>query len=121
MVIGAIWYGPLFGKVFMRAQGWDKRSKEERENLMRGMALRYAAQFVASVITFYTLSLIVYGLGIPGVAGGLEVALVIWFGFVVMTKFGDSLWTGNRVLFWLGAGNLFLTYVAAGIIIGAWR
>ena len=29
MVIGSVWYGPIFGKVFTRAMGMDKKTPEE--------------------------------------------------------------------------------------------
>jgi hypothetical protein len=31
MIIGSIWYGPLFGKLFMREMGMDTWSKEKQD------------------------------------------------------------------------------------------
>jgi hypothetical protein len=35
MVIGSIWYGPLFGKMFMQAMGMDQWSPEKREAMKK--------------------------------------------------------------------------------------
>lgn len=122
MVIGSFWYGPLFGKLFMRASGMDQWSKEKREAEMKNMVWTYLAQFVASLVTFYVLALLIEGLfGGLSATNGIKAALIAWIGFVVPVKLGDALWGGKMSLFWLGIGNMLVTLVAAGAIIGAWR
>jgi hypothetical protein len=122
MAIGSIWFGPLFGKLYIHEQGWDKRSPEERKAMMKNMHWTYAGQFVASVVMFYVLSVIVNATGITGALGGMEVALMLWIGFIVTTAFTNVLWSeGKRTLFWLNIGSMLLTLLAAGAIIGAWR
>lgn len=122
MVIGSIWYGPLFGKRFMKDIGMDQWSKEKREAEMKNMPQTYIAQFVASLVTFYVLALLIEGLfGGLSAAHGVKAALIAWIGFVVPVKLGDALWGGKMSLFWLGIGNMLVTLLAAGAIIGAWR
>ncbi len=121
MVIGGIWYGPLFGKAFIKAQGWDKRSKEEQAAMMKGMTWNYVWQFFSSIVMFSVLSVVVYATVAPGVVGGMLIAFLLWLGFVVPVKFGDSLWGGKKMLFWLSIGNMLLTLLAGGAIIGVWR
>ncbi|MEK7617619.1 MAG: DUF1761 domain-containing protein [Patescibacteria group bacterium] len=130
MVIGSVWYGPIFGKVFTRAMGMDKKTPEEMAAMSasggsasggkKGMGLTYAWQFVVSVVMFYVLAWLVGALDSLTLAGGIKTALYVWFGFVLPVKFGDALWGGKMVLFWLGAGNMLLTLLAAGAIIGSW-
>lgn len=121
MVIGSIWYGPLFGKRFMHEMGMDTWSKEKREAEMKGMTWTYLAQFIASLVTFYVLSGLISGFGHTTASGGLMTAFIMWIGFVVPIKLGDALWGGKMSLFWLGIGNMLVTFLAAGAIIGAWR
>ena len=122
MVIGSIWYGPLFGKQFMRESGMDQWSKERRDAAMKNMAWTYLAQFVASLVTFYVLALLIEGFfGRLSAVNGIKAALIAWIGFVVPVKLGDTIWGGKMSLFWLGIGNMLVTLVAAGAIIGAWR
>jgi hypothetical protein len=60
-------------------------------------------------------------LNMLSVMGGLQVAGGIWIGFVVPLKLGDALWGGKMTIFWLGIGNMLVTLLAAGAIIGAWQ
>lgn len=120
MVIGSIWYGPLFGKKFIRAKGMDKLSPEEQEKMKKGMAMTYLWQFIASLMMFYVLARLTGSLGQMSIHGGVTVALWVWLGFVVPLELGNALWGGKMALFWLGIGNMLVTLLAAGAIIGAW-
>jgi len=121
MVVGGIWYGPLFGKFFMHEQGSDKLSKDEQEKMKKKMPWSYLEQFVASIVMFTVLDIMIVATSAVGIAGGVVVALLLWFGFVVTLAFGNTLWGGKMTLFWLNIGNMFVTLLIAGIIIGAWR
>ena len=118
MVIGSIWYGPLFGKIFMREMGMDKWSAEEQAGMKKKMLQMYGQQFVASLVMFYVFAWLVGGLNQISVVGGLAAAFWVWLGFVVPLKFGDALWGGKMSLFWLGIGEMLLTLLAGGVIIG---
>ncbi len=121
MVIGSLWYGPIFGKKFTSAMGMDSWSQEKRDSMKKSMAFTYIWQFVASLVMFYVFAWIMGGLNQMSVMGGVQSACWIWIGFVVPLKLGESLWGGKMILFWLGIGNMLLTLLAAGIIIGAWK
>ena len=120
MVIGGIWYGPVFGKMFMHEMGMDAWSKEKQEAMKKSMGLSYFAQFVASLVMFYVLAGIVGGFGHMTLSGGLMTGFIMWIGFVVPLALGELIWGGKKSLFWLKTGNMFLTLLAAGAIIGAW-
>jgi len=120
MIIGSIWYGPLFGKKFMAAMGMDKWTPEQKEAEMKKMGMTYFLQFVASVLTFYVLAVFMQRTGSLSVNGGLMMAFWVWLGFVMPTQLGSSIWGGKMTLFWIGAGNMLVTLLAVGAIIGAW-
>jgi hypothetical protein len=121
MVIGSLWYGPLFGKKFMAAKGMPQWTPEQQAAMKKKMMLMYAGQFIASLIMFYVLAGIVVGFGHATLGGGLMTGFIMWLGFVVPLKFGEELWGGKMILFWLGVGHMLVTLLAAGAIIGAWR
>ncbi len=52
VIIGSIWYGPLFGKLFMREMGMDQWTPEKQQQMKKSMGLSYFLQFVASFIMF---------------------------------------------------------------------
>lgn len=121
MVIGSIWFGPMFGKMYISLMGMDKMSPEQQAQAKKGMVLTYVWQFVASLVMFYVLARFVVGLGQLSVTGGVMVALWAWIGFIVPMKLGDALWGGKMQLFWLGVGNSLVTMVVCGAIIGTMK
>ena len=121
MVIGGIWYGPLFGKMFMKEMGMDKWSKEKQEAMKKSMGMSYLAQFIASLVMFYVLAGLIAGFDHMSLNGGLLTAFLVWIGFVVPIKLGDAIWGGKKTLFWLGIGEMLVTLLASGAIIGMWK
>ena len=121
MVIGSVWYGPLFGKMFMREMGMDQWSPEKQAEMKKSMMLTYVWQFIASLVMFYVLARIMALVGWVGAVGGLHAAFWLWIGFIVPLALGNALWGGKMKLFWLSIGNTLLTLLAAGLIIGAWK
>ncbi len=120
MVVGSIWYGPLFGKKFMEAKGMSSMSGEAQAQMKKGMMWNYVGQFVASLIMFYVLAWIIGALGMVGVMGGIQAAFWVWLGFIVTLEFGNAIWGGKMVLFWIGISNMLVTLILGGAIIGAW-
>ena len=121
MIIGSIWYGPLFGKTFIAAMGMDKWSPEKQAHMKKSMTLTYVWQFIASLVMFYVFARFVVGLNLLSVLGGVTTAFWVWIGFVVPLKLGDALWGGKMTLFWIGIGASGVTLLATGLIIGAMR
>ncbi len=120
MVVGSIWYGPLFGKMFMQAMGMDKMSEQEKAAMKKGMGMSYVLQFVGSLVMFYVLAVMMSKLNQLSVNGGLMVAFWSWLGFIVPIKLSDAIWGGKKQLFWLGIGHSLVNLLIAGAIIGAW-
>ena len=118
MVIGSIWYGPLFGKTFMKAMGMEHMSEEKRSEMKKMMMPTYIKQFIASLVMFYVFAWLMGALGAKSPMNGIQAAFWVWLGFIVPVKFGDAIWGGKMALFWLGVGNMLLTLAAAGAIIG---
>ena len=121
IIIGSIWYGPLFGKMFISEMGFDKRTPEEQAAMKKGMTMLYVWQFIASVVMFYVLGVLTGKLGELNVQNGLMTAFWVWIGFVVPLALGNALWGGKMKLFWLSIGNMLLTLLAAGAIFGLMR
>jgi hypothetical protein len=120
MMVGSIWYGPLFGKLFMKASGMDTWSKEKKDAAMKNMGLSYVGQFIASLVMFYMLAGIIVSFGHASFGGGIMTALLIWLGFIVPVKIGDLAWGGDQRLFWLNTGYYFVNMIVVGAILGAW-
>jgi putative Ca2+/H+ antiporter (TMEM165/GDT1 family) len=121
MVIGSIWYGPLFGKKFMKAMGMDTWTPEQREKMRKSMVFSYIGQFIASFVMFFVLAWYIGSSIHTGVWGGVANGFGVWIGFVVPLALGNVLWGGKKELFWLSIGGMLLSLLTAGAIIGAWQ
>lgn len=114
MAIGSVWYGPLFGKMFRKEMGMDAWSPEKQAEEKKKMGKLYGMQLVASLVMFYVLAAFI---GNISDMSAMSVALWAWVGFVVPTQLGNAIWGGNMKLFYIGAGNMLVTLLAAGAII----
>lgn len=119
IVIGSIWYGPLFGKQFMAFMGVNKPPKMDK-TVQRQMMRTYTLQVIASLLMFMFIALLVSNIGPQTVSGGIMLALLTWIGVIVPVQLGREIWGGKMGIFWLSAGNMLVTCIAAGAIIGAW-
>ena len=93
MVIGVLWYGPLFGKQWIRWMGFTKETIEETKK--KGMISSYALGFVGQLASAYSLALLTafsfqY-------FGGFSYSLVfwVWFGIVLPVQMATVLWEGR--------------------------
>ncbi len=123
LVIGSIWYGPLFGKFWMQMMGADSMSPDQKEAMKKNMWVMYAIQFVLSAIMAGALS--VHLMNWAGPESSLAVAVCIWFGFVMTTSAGAALWSGKPPkvafkMFLITAVEQLITFVAFALILGAW-
>ncbi len=121
MVIGSIWYGPLFGKKFMEAMGMNEWSPEKKAEMTKSMGISYVGQFILSLIMFFVLAWYITTSVHTGIIGGMANAFGLWLGFVVPLAAGNVLWGGKKILFWLSIGNMLITLLVAGAIIGGWQ
>ena len=121
MVVGSIWYGPLFGKMFMAEMGMNQWSPEKQAAMKKAMTMTYVWQFIASLVMFFVLDWYIVTSMHMGIMGGVANAFGLWLGFVVPLALGNALWSGKMKLFWLSIGNMFITMLIAGVIMGAMR
>lgn len=124
MVVGFLWYGPLFGKTWMKIMGVEHMTAELKERMRKAMWGMYALQFALSLITAWVLSIHIVNWTSPASAVGI--AVCSWFGFVMTTTASGALWSGKTPkmawkMFFISASAQLVTFIVIGLIIGAWR
>jgi hypothetical protein len=83
MVLGFLWYGPLFGKAWMKAMGMNPNmSREEIKAKQAKATPGYVAMFISSLVMAYVLKHMLTYAGAETVSDGLMGAAWIWVGFV---------------------------------------
>jgi hypothetical protein len=121
MILGAIWYGPLFGKKWVEIIGATEADLEARKEMQKKAGPLYAIQFV--LVLFQVLVLARF-IG-EGGASGIENALWIWAGFVMPTIAAASMWNNDSrevsiARFLIQAGYQLILFIIFGFILGLW-
>jgi hypothetical protein len=123
MVIGGLWYGPLFGKKWMEINGLSPEDRMKREAMQKSAGPLYAIQFALSLLQIYILAHFIKGWTD---VSGVENAVWIWLGFVMPTVAGLSMWNMHptRVrlaMFFISSGYQLVSFVLFGFILGTWQ
>ena len=123
MILGAIWYGPLFGKQWIALSGLSRERLEAQK--AKGMGKSYAIMFIGSLLMAYILShALVFAmnyLGTEGISAGLQTGFWNWLGFIAPVTLGSVLWDGKPWKLWVlnNAYNL-LSLLVMGVILALW-
>jgi hypothetical protein len=119
-IIGWIWYGPLFGKTWMKLNKIGK--KEIADAKKKGMAGMMILAFVGTLITAYVLDTFLWALGTTSVGGALQLALWIWLGFILATTvLGSVLWDNKPWgLFVLNGAYWLVTLEVLSLVLFYW-
>lgn len=115
LVIGALWYGPLFGK------SWLAHIGKTREDLRaQGPALGYLVAILGSFLTAIVLTYVTQWAEAGDFAEGMAAGAVIWLGSTVATALTGGVFEGRPWgLIMINAGNALLTFMMTGGIVAA--
>lgn len=121
LVLGALWYGPLFGKMWMQITGCTDADIEKRKEMQKKAMPLYFIQFLLVLGQLYVLSHLTGSTGLVGIKSSLW----IWGGFVMPTVAGSCMWNNDsRQVAWtrfvLQAGFQLVCFVVFGFILGTW-
>ena len=115
MAVGYIWFGPLFGKEWMKLKGITSEMMKKEKN-SSSMGMTYGMTFVGLLVTAFVLSAFIGSLGEKTLTGGAMVAVLAWVGFVFPMA-------GMNALFSKTPTKLFIIdvfhYLAALLLMGA--
>jgi hypothetical protein len=117
MVVGYLWYGPLFGKMWKGLMGLTDES-------MKSMSMKpwtaMAWGLVSALVMSYVLTYFMAMAGVSDVMGAITMAFWVWLGFLATQSLGSYLWEGRPFqLFVLNAANQLvgLLVMAAAIVL----
>ncbi len=99
VVLGWIWFGPLFGKMWGQSMGWsesDMEAMRSKPNIGSMMIKNMLIAFVAALVMGFVLEhSLIFGaqyLQISGASAGLQAGFWSWLGFMVPVLLGAVLW-----------------------------
>jgi len=118
MVVGSLWYGPLFGKKWMAMMNLTEQQIRETLN----PAKSYGGSFIGSILTAYVLSFLITLMDMGSLTGGLTIGLIAWLGFVLPTGWQTVAWEDKKDgVFLLNQIYNLIVYLLMAGLIGAWH
>lgn len=119
IVIGSLWYGPVFGKYWQKLMGFTPESIRAM-NMTPARAVSIA--LVSSLVMAYVLAHFEDVWGVLSNGDALTLAFWVWLGFVATNQLGSVLWEGKPWRLWiLNAANSLVSYAAMALILANWR
>ncbi len=117
--IGWIWYGPLFGKVWMKLNGFTKENIQEGA---QSMPVIMGVNFVATLLAAFAIAMLLGFFDRFDVGSGILSGLMISVFWIATNRLNDVLYEKRPFgLFLLNVGYNMAIYVIMGIVIGAWH
>ena len=109
IVLGFVWYGPLFGKIWMKHSGITMPKDKPG---MSDMAKPIILSLVGALLASYMLAVI---------GGGWIMAFWLWLGFVVPVYLNFKGWEGKSWQFVAVNAGYWLAYLLiVGCILASW-
>ena len=124
MILGAVWYGPLFGKPWSKMMGFGQEKMKEMQ--AKGMGGSYVIMFIGSLLISWVLArFIVFteaSYQIWSSVIGLRIGFEAWLGFVAPVTVSMVLWEGKPWKRWMiVAGYSLVGFCLIGAILASWR
>lgn len=106
---GWLWYGPLFGKSWMKLVGLtmkDAKKADMRTNMIVG--------FVSAIVMATVLSRFIGS----DVLGAIQTVALIWLGFLATTGLGATLWEQKPMkLYWINSIHYLGVFVIQATVL----
>ncbi|MEP2773544.1 MAG: DUF1761 domain-containing protein [Fulvivirga sp.] len=113
-VLGAIWYGPLFGKAWMAEHGYTEEDLKDAN-----MGKIYGTAFVLEFIMTANLAFFIAGVGL---GESVLYGFLTGFGWVAMAIGVNYLFSRNSIKLWfIDAFYFVISFTIMGAILGAWK
>lgn|SRR3989338_4054227 len=119
MVLGALWYGPLFGKRWIKLM--ERSEKDIKKAKQKSMAKSYVGAFAGTLVFAYVLAIMIVNLGAATLAEGFVVAFLLWLGFIATSMLNSVIWEGKPVeIYTIGIGHYLVVFLAMSAILVFW-
>jgi hypothetical protein len=116
MVLGFLWYGPLFGRQ------WMKLSNITPSGMSGGaMAKTTLGSFIGALVMSYVLARVVDWMGATTVGTGIEAGCWMWLGFVATVTLNSIFYERRPVALYVLNNAYYLVALAiAGALFAVW-
>lgn len=121
-VIGFLFHGPLFGKLWMKLANIHPTGNEKFSDMVPQMIKNFIVNIVCAYVLAMFISIIAsYYNNVGNVVGGMGIATWAWLGFIVTGSSIEVIWMGKSKKLWLFEVIASLaSFLAMGAILAAW-
>lgn len=113
-VVGALWYGPILGKAWIKEIG--KTEEDLKANF--NPAKTYGLAFVGQIIMSYVLARIFSYVGAETIVDGLRIGFLCWLGFSAASIFVNYLFSGKTFkLLFIDVFYFFFNILLSAVIL----
>lgn len=121
IALGMYWYSPAgFSKQWIHDAGLDEEKMKKG-----GQKMMMAAMFfglLTSLIMSYVLAITLQAFGVETITEALQVAVMMWLGFIATVGFGVVIWEMKPVrLFIITSGFWLISLGIMSAILTVWR
>ncbi len=119
VVIGGLWYAPFaFGKAWQRALG---KTDAELQAMRKNAAPGYVLAIVGALVTAWVVAVTVKAFGATTAADAIEVALIVWIGYIVSQTVIGTMFEGRSwTLFGINMANQLVNVLVMALITTLW-
>ncbi len=124
MMLGFLWYGPVFGKQWKALMGMTKESTDptKKTGMNKSYVLMALGSLVMAYVLSYSLTFVSAYTQTTGIVAGAMVGFWTWLGFVAPVTLGVVLWEGKPWKLWfLNAGYYLVSLKIMGVILTLWK
>lgn len=123
--LGSLWFGPLFGKQWMRILGIAMPGEITR-TMKRQMTQSYSLVAIGALVMAFVMAHVLYYASAvfdaEGAIAGVTVAIWMWLGFVATPLLGSVLWEDRPWKYWfIVAGYWLVSLCVMGAILAIWQ
>ncbi|MDZ7773221.1 MAG: DUF1761 domain-containing protein [Balneolaceae bacterium] len=112
--IGALWYGPFFGKAWREEKEIDELPESPGAPI-------FVQSLLLQIVAAVSLGIFAVALAVDGAVEGFYLGLAASAGFVATTVGVNGIYNEMSLrLFFIDAGYHVVGFAAAGLIIGMW-
>lgn len=115
-VLGALWYGPILGKAWMKEVG------KTQEELGGGGGIMYLYAIIDGALTAFVLANTLQAFAPASLVGALVVALLLWLGFAAATSFTNGVFAGRSLRLWIiDSGYHLVGILLMTVVLTIWQ
>jgi hypothetical protein len=123
MIIGFVWYGPLFGKKWVQIIGATDMDIEARKKMQKSAMPLYVVSFLLTLFQAYVLAHFIQAWQ-DGSPYGTSVW--IWAAFIIPTVAAGAMWNNDSAKiswarFLIQGGYYLVLFLVFALILGMWK